>query len=51
MSMFLDIFAALLAWGAAAAWILTGRVSVPEPPIPGDCQRREQHQGNNFFRV
>jgi hypothetical protein len=26
-------------------------VSVPEPPIPGDCQRREQQQGNNFFRV
>ena len=24
MSMFLDIFAALLAWGAAAAWVLTG---------------------------
>jgi hypothetical protein len=42
--MFLDIFAALLAWGAAAAWILTGRVSVPESPIPGDRQGRdEQH--------
>lgn len=26
-------------------------VSVPELPIPGDCQRREQHQRNNFFRV
>jgi hypothetical protein len=26
-------------------------LSVPEPPIPGDCQRREQQQGNNFFRV
>jgi len=26
-------------------------VSVPEPPIPGDCQRREQQQGDNFFRV
>jgi hypothetical protein len=25
MSMFLDIFAALLAWGAAVAWVLTGR--------------------------
>jgi len=24
MSMFLDIFAALLAWGAAAVWVLTG---------------------------
>ena len=23
MSLFLDIFAALLAWGAAAAWVLT----------------------------
>jgi hypothetical protein len=23
-SMFLDIFAALLAWGAAALWVLTG---------------------------
>jgi hypothetical protein len=23
MSMFLDIFAVLLAWGAAAAWVLT----------------------------
>jgi hypothetical protein len=26
-------------------------ISVPEPPIPGDCQHREQQQGNNFFRV
>jgi hypothetical protein len=25
MSMFLDIFAVLLAWGAAAAWVRTGR--------------------------
>jgi hypothetical protein len=25
MSLFLDIFAALLACGAAAAWVLTGR--------------------------
>jgi hypothetical protein len=25
--------------------------SVPEPPIPGDYQRREQQHGNNFFRV
>jgi hypothetical protein len=24
MSMFLDIIAALLAWGVAAAWVLTG---------------------------
>jgi hypothetical protein len=51
MSMFLDIFAALLAWGAAAGWILTARVSVPESQIPGDCQRREEQQRNNFFRV
>jgi hypothetical protein len=27
------------------------RPSVPEPPIPGEHQRREQQQGNNFFRV
>jgi hypothetical protein len=24
---------------------------VPESPIPCDYQRREQHHGNNFFRV
>jgi hypothetical protein len=29
MSMFLDIFAALLAWGAAAAWVLTVRAKLP----------------------
>jgi hypothetical protein len=29
MSMYLDIFAALLAWGAAAAWVLTGRGKLP----------------------
>jgi hypothetical protein len=29
MSMFLDIFAAFLAWGAAAAWVLTGRGELP----------------------
>jgi hypothetical protein len=29
MSMFLDIFAALLAWGLAAAWVLTGRKKLP----------------------
>ena len=29
MSMFLDIFAALLAWGAAAAWVLTGGDKLP----------------------
>jgi hypothetical protein len=29
MSMFLDIFAALLAWGAAAAWVLTGGDKFP----------------------
>jgi hypothetical protein len=29
MPMFLDIFAALLAWGAAAAWVLTGRGKLP----------------------
>jgi hypothetical protein len=27
--MFLDIFAALLAWAAAAAWVLTGRGKLP----------------------
>jgi hypothetical protein len=27
--MFLDIFAALLAWGAAVAWVLTGRGKLP----------------------
>jgi hypothetical protein len=26
-------------------------VSVPERPIPGDCQRSEQQQGNYFFWV
>jgi hypothetical protein len=26
-------------------------LSVLEPPIPGDCQGREQQQGNNFFWV
>jgi hypothetical protein len=26
-------------------------VSVPELSIPGDCQRREQQQRSNFFRV
>jgi hypothetical protein len=30
---------------------LRAGVSVPEPPIPGEHQRREQQQGNNFFRV
>jgi hypothetical protein len=29
MPMFLDIFAALLAWGAAVAWVLTGRGKLP----------------------
>jgi hypothetical protein len=29
MSVFLDIFAALLAWGAAIAWVLTGRGKLP----------------------
>jgi len=29
MLMFLDIFAALLAWAAAAAWVLTGRGKLP----------------------
>ena len=29
MSMFFDIFAALLAWGAAAAWVLTGGDKLP----------------------
>jgi hypothetical protein len=29
MSVFLDIFTALLAWGAAAAWVLTGRGKLP----------------------
>lgn len=29
MSMFLDIFAVLLAWLAAAAWVLTGRGELP----------------------
>ena len=29
MSMFLDIFAALLAWGATAAWVLTGGDKLP----------------------
>ena len=29
MSMFIDIFAALLAWGAAAAWVLTGGDKLP----------------------
>ena len=29
MSMFLDILAALLAWGAAAAWVLTGGDKLP----------------------
>jgi hypothetical protein len=27
--MFLDIFTALLAWGLAAAWVLTGRKKLP----------------------
>jgi hypothetical protein len=27
--MFLDILAALLAWGAAAAWVLTGGEKLP----------------------
>jgi len=26
-------------------------VSVPALPIPGDCQRREQQQGNNVTRA
>ena len=29
MSMFIDIFAALLAWGAGAAWVLTGGDKLP----------------------
>jgi hypothetical protein len=29
MLMFLDIFVALLAWVAAAAWVLTGRGKLP----------------------
>jgi hypothetical protein len=29
MSMFVDIAAALLAWGAAAAWILSGGGKLP----------------------
>ena len=29
MSMLLDIFAALLAWGAAVAWVLTGCGNLP----------------------
>jgi hypothetical protein len=29
MSMFLDIFAASLAWGAALAWVLTGGEKLP----------------------
>jgi hypothetical protein len=29
MLMFLDIFAALLAWAAAAAWVLTGHGKLP----------------------
>jgi hypothetical protein len=29
MPMFLDISAALLAWGAAVAWVLTGRGKLP----------------------
>ncbi len=29
MSMFVDIVAALLAWGTAVAWILSGRGALP----------------------
>jgi hypothetical protein len=28
-----------------------GRLSVRELPMPGDCQHREQQQGNDFFGV
>jgi len=27
------------------------KISVPELPMPGDCQRREQQQRNDFFGV
>lgn len=29
MSLFFDIFAALLAWGMAAVWVMTGRGELP----------------------
>jgi hypothetical protein len=29
MSMFIDVFAVLLAWGTAAAWVLTGGDKLP----------------------
>jgi len=35
----------------AKARRVAAKVSVPELPIPGDCQCRKQQQGNNFFRV
>jgi hypothetical protein len=37
--------------GIGRAEINAAGASMPEPPIPGDCQRCEQQQGNNFFRV
>jgi hypothetical protein len=34
MSMFLDLLAALLAWGMAAAWVLTGHGNLPPDRDP-----------------
>jgi hypothetical protein len=42
MSMFLDIVAALLAWGMAAAWVLTGGEKLPPDLDPTTDRQRRQ---------